>query len=133
MKKTVVKTLAALATARRLFMAGRSTGPQEALATRGEVKPQKQERAEPATSPTKPQQHKRKYASIFVKLCVATIGLVASVVGIDAYVASRFDVLPVVTLDQSDPFSTLFEVANDSYLPFYGVTTACYVRDAGTP
>jgi hypothetical protein len=149
MKKTIVATLTMLSMARRLFTPKSRTEPQEALATRGEVKPAKQE--QPPTPTLSARQQRRKEAirkrrlerrrgkrrtrtawkilKGLVAVFLAVLAAVAAVAQLDVYVASRINISPAYSLDPADPFSTRFLVSNDGLLSIYDVKNWCYVND----
>jgi hypothetical protein len=148
MRKTIINALAALATARRLFTRTNSAEPQGALVARDEVKPPerrqplkptpsaRQQRRKEAISKRKQERRqrarkskKRKYASLLLKFFYGALALVASVAGIDAYVASRISVSSSEALNPSDPFSTPFVISNDGYLPIKETLFSCGFRN----
>lgn len=144
MKKVIVNTLAAFATARRLFRAGSKTESQDALAIREEIKPEKQQQPELGISLARRRKRresiagrgrrrrqqmqsrpKRKYASLFVKFSLATLGVVGSVVGIGTAISSRLSIDPKSAVDPKDTFSTPFILTNNGWLPANDVEADC--------
>lgn len=142
MKKTIVATLSVLSLARRLFTPKSKAELQKVLSKVSPTKPAqpppqptltaRQQRRREARAELKRERRrrvlmpqKRKYASLVLKFCLATFGLVASAFGVDSYLASRISVTPGAAIDPANTFGTPFILTNGGYLAAKDVLVDC--------
>jgi len=145
MKKVIVNTLAALATARRLFTPKNKTTSTEALATRGEAK--SSERGQPPLAnlsarqqrrreaiegrrrrQLKPRGRRKRFLKIALSVAIGTLGVVGSGISIYSLLSTRVPVSPSSPLRPQDPLSTMFTISNEGTLAIYDVHASCHVN-----